>query len=329
MYAYHVAEHHHSPLCLAPNQAVYLAAVAERTSRLRFGPLVYVLPLHHPIRLIEEICMVDQLSDGRYQVGVGAGTGGGTEFAMWGGDPSENHARFEETLEVVAHGLQAEFLTHHGEHFDFQDVWMELRPRQLPHPPFWYAGNPEQAARRGMNFIGAGSISGIAAAADRYRQFAAEAPPANDIHPPEDPLIGAMKHVFIADTDEEAQERAAVAWENYRTHFPKPSPEGGPATRGAAGAFNEAAQQSALIRDTANEGARRGGPAALDGVTAIERHVLLAGSPATVRDYVARIDADTGANYFVGAFQFGDLTHAESSRSLELFASEVMPAFME
>src|SRR5260370_19975228 len=64
IYGYHLAEHHHSPLCLAPNQAVFLAAVAERTKRLRFGPLVYVLPLHQPIRLLEEICMVDQLSDG-------------------------------------------------------------------------------------------------------------------------------------------------------------------------------------------------------------------------------------------------------------------------
>ena len=59
-YCYHVAEHHHSPLCLAPNQAVYLAAVAQRTKRIRLATLVYVLPLHNPIRLIEEICLIDQ-----------------------------------------------------------------------------------------------------------------------------------------------------------------------------------------------------------------------------------------------------------------------------
>ena len=85
-HCYHVAEHHHSPLCLAPNQAVYLAAVAQRTQRLLFGPLVYVLPLHHPVRLLEEIAMVDNLSDGRFQIGIGRGTGGGQEFAMWGGN---------------------------------------------------------------------------------------------------------------------------------------------------------------------------------------------------------------------------------------------------
>src|SRR4029078_306247 len=61
-YSYHVAEHHSTPLRMAPSPSVFLAAVAQRTTRLRFGPLVYALPLYHPIRLIEEICMLDQMS---------------------------------------------------------------------------------------------------------------------------------------------------------------------------------------------------------------------------------------------------------------------------
>src|SRR5262245_4827841 len=59
---YHVAEHHATPLGLAASPGVFLAAVAQRTARLRFGPLVYTLPLYHPLRLIEEICMLDQMS---------------------------------------------------------------------------------------------------------------------------------------------------------------------------------------------------------------------------------------------------------------------------
>ena len=73
-YCYHVAEHHHS--------------------RLRLSTLVYVLPLHNPIRLIEEICLIDQLSNGRFEVGVGRGTDRAQEWRMWGGDASENDARF-------------------------------------------------------------------------------------------------------------------------------------------------------------------------------------------------------------------------------------------
>ena len=61
-YAYHTAEHHATPLGLAASPSVFLAAVAQRTQRLRFGPLVYTLPLHHPLRVVEEICMLDQLS---------------------------------------------------------------------------------------------------------------------------------------------------------------------------------------------------------------------------------------------------------------------------
>jgi alkanesulfonate monooxygenase SsuD/methylene tetrahydromethanopterin reductase-like flavin-dependent oxidoreductase (luciferase family) len=72
-YCYHVAEHHATPLGMAPSPSVFLSAVAQRTRRLNFGPLVYTLPLYHPVRLIEEICMLDQMSGGRFQFGVGKG----------------------------------------------------------------------------------------------------------------------------------------------------------------------------------------------------------------------------------------------------------------
>src|SRR6187431_980162 len=75
-YAYHLAEHHSTPLGMAPSPSVFLSAVAQRTRRLRFGPLVWAMPLHHPLRLIEEICMLDQLSGGRLEIGSGRGPGG-------------------------------------------------------------------------------------------------------------------------------------------------------------------------------------------------------------------------------------------------------------
>src|SRR5271165_3163335 len=73
IYCLHVAEHHSTPLNMVPVPGVYLAAVARATRRIRLGPLVYLLPLYSPLRLIEEICMLDQLSHGRYEVGVGRG----------------------------------------------------------------------------------------------------------------------------------------------------------------------------------------------------------------------------------------------------------------
>jgi alkanesulfonate monooxygenase SsuD/methylene tetrahydromethanopterin reductase-like flavin-dependent oxidoreductase (luciferase family) len=82
-YAYHVAEHHGTPLGYSPSPSVFLAAVAQRTKRLHFGPLVYLLPLYHPLRLIEEICMLDQMSGGRFELGVGRGVSPHRGWLLW------------------------------------------------------------------------------------------------------------------------------------------------------------------------------------------------------------------------------------------------------
>src|SRR3954451_7168494 len=99
-YAYHVAEHHATPLGLAASPSVYLATVAERTERLKFGPLVYTLPLYHPLRLIEEICMLDQMSGGRFQVGGGRGILP-IEVGFYGIDPDKLVQMFVEAFDVL------------------------------------------------------------------------------------------------------------------------------------------------------------------------------------------------------------------------------------
>ena len=76
-WGYHVAEHHASPLNTVPVPGVWLGAVAQATKRIHMGPLTYLLPLYSPLRLAEEICILDHLSNGRMEVGVGRGGGGG------------------------------------------------------------------------------------------------------------------------------------------------------------------------------------------------------------------------------------------------------------
>src|ERR1700750_1471810 len=104
-YAYHLAEHHGTPLGLAPSPGLFLAAVAQRTKRLRFGPLVYSLPLYHPIRLIEEICMLDQMSGWRFQCGTGKGISP-IEVRYYGVDPDQSAKMMIEGFEVLMRGLQ-------------------------------------------------------------------------------------------------------------------------------------------------------------------------------------------------------------------------------
>ena len=86
-HAYHLAEHHATPLGMAPSPSVFLAAVAQRTKRLRFGPLVYTVNLYHPLRLIDEICMLDQMSGGRLELGIGRGISP-YEVGYYGVDPA-------------------------------------------------------------------------------------------------------------------------------------------------------------------------------------------------------------------------------------------------
>ena len=108
-YAYHLAEHHTPAVhSLAPSQNVFLAAASQRTQRLRLVPCVYVLPLHHPLRLIEEVCMLDHLSDGRLELGVGRG--GVLEAYFWGSDADveHNYVKYQETLDILRQGLSHE-----------------------------------------------------------------------------------------------------------------------------------------------------------------------------------------------------------------------------
>src|ERR1700680_4717870 len=122
---YHVAEHHATPVGMAPSPSVFLAAVAQRTRRLRFGPLVYTLSLHHPLRLVEEICMLDQMSGGRLEVGGGRGISP-HEVAYYGVDPAKAQPMYIEALSVILAGLTHKTLSFAGEFYRFRDVPIEL-----------------------------------------------------------------------------------------------------------------------------------------------------------------------------------------------------------
>ncbi|HIF12478.1 MAG TPA: LLM class flavin-dependent oxidoreductase, partial [Dehalococcoidia bacterium] len=132
-YCYHLAEHHTPAIhSLAPSQNVFLAAASQRTSNIHLAPCVYVLPLHHPIRLIEEISMVDTLSGGRMEIGVGRG--GEMEAFFWGQEATadSNYKRYLETLEVIKLGMSNDFLDFHGEIYDFDKLAKRLHPIQRP-----------------------------------------------------------------------------------------------------------------------------------------------------------------------------------------------------
>ena len=136
--AYHMSEHHATPLNLTPSPSVFLAAAAQRTRRLRLGALVYILPAHHPLRLAEEICMLDHLSGGRLEVGVGRGASP-HELHYFGIDPDAAPAMYVEAYTVIRQALTQPEVNFNGKYYNFENVPIEMKSLQRPHPPFWYA----------------------------------------------------------------------------------------------------------------------------------------------------------------------------------------------
>src|SRR5215510_3832085 len=120
-FCYHLAEHHATPLGMAPSPALFLTAAAQRTRHIRLGPLVYLLPLYHPLRLIEEVCMLDHLSGGRLDLGVGRGVSP-YELGYFGIDAAQSRAIFNETLAGPITVLTQARLTFEGEHYQYRDV---------------------------------------------------------------------------------------------------------------------------------------------------------------------------------------------------------------
>ena len=196
-YSYHLAEHHGTPLGLAPSPSVFLAAAAQRTKTLRLGALVFTLSLYHPLRLLDELCMLDHLSNGRLDVGIGRGISP-IELGFYGVVPEESPAIFQEVTEILLKGFVSNELSHRGKHFTFDKVPIELRPHQRPMPPLWYGlGRPESldwVASRGINVIGNGPAALVRRVTDRYRAIWKEAGKSDATLP----KMGIGRHMIIA-----------------------------------------------------------------------------------------------------------------------------------
>jgi alkanesulfonate monooxygenase SsuD/methylene tetrahydromethanopterin reductase-like flavin-dependent oxidoreductase (luciferase family) len=297
-YAYHLAEHHSTPLGMAPSPSLFLVAVAQRTKVLRFGPLVYLLPLYHPIRLSEEIAMLDQLSNGRLDVGVGRGRSP-IEVMLYGRDAAEGQAVYNETLEILHLAFREERISYTGKHFQFRDVPVELRCVQQPHPPLWYGvGTPESAAELGSTGFNAVTLAKPGPAAAIARAFY-EASSAAGF---KDRRMGICRFVVVGDTDREAEalaERAYPIWhESFFELFRR---------------FNQKPVQvwSGDFKVMMGDG------------------LAVAGSPETVARRLGEQLRSTGANYLVSQIVFGDMSLAESTKSIGLYAAKVMPALLQ
>jgi alkanesulfonate monooxygenase SsuD/methylene tetrahydromethanopterin reductase-like flavin-dependent oxidoreductase (luciferase family) len=152
-----LVEHHFTGWNQVSSTLMLLTALAMRTSKLRLGSAVMVLPWHNPVLLAEQAATLDLISGGRFDFGIGKGYRH-SEFNGFQIAPEEAEARFEEAVEVMTRAFTArQRFSHHGRFWHFQDIVVEPPPAQQPHPPFWVAAGSEasirRAAARGFNLI--------------------------------------------------------------------------------------------------------------------------------------------------------------------------------
>ncbi len=152
-----VTEHHFTNFGQLSAPLTLLTFLAARTTRLRLGTAILVLPWHNPVLLAEQVATLDLLSHGRLDLGVGKGYRH-NEFAGFAMPPGEAEPRFEEVLDVMMRALASNApFSHHGRYFRLDDVVVEPPPHQRPHPPVWLAassdGSIAACARRGFNLL--------------------------------------------------------------------------------------------------------------------------------------------------------------------------------
>jgi len=308
IYCLHVAEHHATPLNMVPVPGVYLGAAACVTERMRLGPLVYLLPLYSPLRLIEEICILDHLSHGRLEVGIGRGVSP-FELKYHKIDHDESRAIFIDAFNCISAGLLSDTLNYSGKYYQFEDVPIALRPLQKPHPAFWYGSSNTTGAawagEHGMHFVSLGPTPFAKTNIDAFKQTLAKrggpAQPKDEF--PGGTAIGVLRHIFIADTDEEAKRFGKPAMELHLAHLNWLRDRHG--VTGLASRLN--VPRGATFEDCVADGS------------------VIAGRPERVRDEIERQAAELGVNYLLSYLFLGDMTLEQALRSLALFRSEVMP----
>jgi len=287
-----IAEHHFHEYGAIPAPAVWMGAAAERTRRIRLGVGVSVLPFHNPITIAEEYAMVDVLSGGRLEFGVGSGYLK-HEFAGYGVAFDEKHARFDEALEVIERAWRGERFSYRGRFNRIEDVQLQLQPLQKPRPPIYIATLRHEAARevgaRGYPLltIPYAQSPGLHQLTEMTGEFRAAWQSAGH-GDPSLPVVGCAVHTYVAADPAEIERHAKPAVDRYvRTRL-------------------YATSRPFDVLE--------------------EKKLIACGAPdkvaAVLRDYER-----AGFNLFLAIVDFGGMDHRAVMKSIERLGREVLPAF--
>jgi alkanesulfonate monooxygenase SsuD/methylene tetrahydromethanopterin reductase-like flavin-dependent oxidoreductase (luciferase family) len=286
-----IAEHHFHEYGGIPSPPVWMAAAAQRTTRIRLGAGVVVLPFRNPLQVAEDYAMVDVLSGGRLNLGTGSGYLK-HEFDGFGLDPAEKRDRFDEALDILLQAWSGEPVAYEGRYHRVKDVRLNVRPLQRPHPPLWIAILRNEAAahvgKKGFSpmmipYATTEHLGELAETVAAFRHAFAES--GRDLA---EATVPFGLHTYVADSFEAATREAKDAMDRYvRTRL--------------------------YARQRPYE-------------TLVDKGLIAFGSPEDVIR-VARGYERAGLTDFLAIANFGGLAHARVLRSMELMARHVLPAF--
>lgn len=295
-----ISEHHLVDNGYFPSVMPFCAALATRTSRIKLGTAVVLLPLHHPLNVAEDAAVVDNISQGRFILGLGIGYRQ-EEFDAFGVPLRQRGVRFEEGVPLVRRLLSEENVTHEGRFWNLKDVTMTPRPVQQPSPPVWIAAKAEipvrRAARLADEWFG-DPVTPFSVLKQRMAAYRDELKKVGRRF--EDLKNPLFKEGFVGDTTEQA-------WEDSKD--------------GVLYNYKEYLNWGHLQDDEGRE--------VWDFDEAMEtlRRRFIIGSPEDVVRECERYAQEIGTRHLIFRMQFPGIPHEKVMRSIRLLGEEVMPHF--
>lgn len=313
-------EHHYTKIGCVPSPNLMAAAVASQTSNARIVIIGNCLPMHgHPIRVAEELALVDALSNGRLVSGFIRG--GAREYYAYGVDIHEGREMFEEAWDLIVRAwTDDEPFSWHGKHYHYDVVSIVPRPVQRPHPPIVLAGNTaesiEWVARHHVPLI-LGNLAGPFMV-DAFNYFQKYAEDECGWSPGPQDRIATMS-VYVGETDTKARDQAeGWVWDQYHELANLYATPNLRAMNDARRTDRSYAYQPAIAAPRADEGE----------VTydQLLRQRYCVGSPDTVTRRILEMKERLGIGTLMPGMLFGGMRPADTATSMELFAKEVLPA---
>lgn len=312
--SYFTIEHQNSHVGQITAPSVYLCAVARHTSRLRLGTMIWQLPFYNPMRLAEEVAMLDHLSHGRVEFGTGIGVAE-HEFMRWKLPFYERREMSREALEIIVKAWTEESVTYEGKYWQFDEALPVPKPYQKPHPPIWVGAHSpasfEYAAEHNYHVSQNLDVDEVVAQKfELWRQLWRQYQ-----HPDPMPRTFLMRAVHVAETDDIARAEAEQPLLVSR----KLGREGIARTRIGFKGNEDSPTTRELNR-------------VFDGMSTsydfwIDNGLALVGSPETVIRRLKAQHQRIGYDIFCANHRFGPMPREQVLKSLELFGKEVIPAF--